>query len=498
MLHCKMSLAIVLNPANIGEVALNGVDALNIEIKRRTWEAPNTPIARSPGSPNWRPRVTELRIRAFAWLILLDSAAIMLSFVAAVALRGESVTKPGWLLVVAVLLPVYLVTALNSHAFSSDTIQDPFSAVGQGLKSLVLALAAVIFVAYYLKTSERFPRLTVAVGSVFSLATIAAFRYYFTRHLVSFIGGNPFSVLLIVDDEEPIPQGNFSIVVSAQDLFDPDVHEPSMYDRLATSLAGFDRVVVACPPERRHSWANALKGANVQGEIVIPEFKGYIPPIGIGMHDDTPTLIVANGPLQLVDRGVKRFFDVLTATTALVLLAPFFAVVAIAIKLDSPGPVLFQQVRIGRANQMFRMLKFRSMRVETCDSAGGVSTARQDDRITRVGHFIRKTSIDELPQLINVLLGQMSIVGPRPHALGSRAENKLFWEIDTRYWHRHAARPGLTGLAQVRGFRGATLREDDLRQRLQADLEYLDTWSIWRDLKIVILTFRVLLHRNAF
>lgn len=118
--------------------------------------------------------------------------------------------------------------------------------------------------------------------------------------------------------------------------------------------------------------------------------------------------------------------------------------------------------------------------------------------MTRVGAFIRKTSIDELPQLINVLKGDMSIVGPRPHPLGSRAANKLFWEVDDRYWHRHAAKPGLTGLAQVRGYRGATRLEADLTDRLHADLEYLDTWSIWRDLLIIFMTFRVLVHRNAY
>jgi lipopolysaccharide/colanic/teichoic acid biosynthesis glycosyltransferase len=159
---------------------------------------------------------------------------------------------------------------------------------------------------------------------------------------------------------------------------------------------------------------------------------------------------------------------------------------------------LFTQTRIGRSNQMFRIKKFRSMRVDGADSAGHRSTERDDDRITKVGRFIRRTSIDELPQILNVLSGDMSIVGPRPHALGSRAANKLFWEVDGRYWHRHATKPGLTGLAQVRGYRGATLIEADLENRLRADLEYLEKWSIWRDIKITILTFRVLLHRNAF
>uniref|UniRef100_UPI0035A88CF7 sugar transferase n=1 Tax=Sphingomonas sp. TaxID=28214 RepID=UPI0035A88CF7 len=117
---------------------------------------------------------------------------------------------------------------------------------------------------------------------------------------------------------------------------------------------------------------------------------------------------------------------------------------------------------------------------------------------TKVGRFIRRSSIDELPQLINVLRGEMSIVGPRPHALGSRAEGKLFWEIDPRYWHRHATKPGLTGLAQVRGYRGATVVRKDLADRLNADLEYVRAWSLWLDVRIILQTFGVLVHRNAY
>ena len=172
--------------------------------------------------------------------------------------------------------------------------------------------------------------------------------------------------------------------------------------------------------------------------------------------------------------------------------------VAAAIVLESPGPVLFRQTRVGRGNAMFNILKFRSMRAEASDMQGRRSTGRGDDRITRVGAFIRRTSIDELPKLINVIRSEMSIVGPRPHALGSLAGDKLFWEVDGRYWHRHACKPGLTGLAQVRGFRGATHLEDDLVNRLQADLEYLENWSIWRDFKIILMTFQVIIHRNAY
>ncbi|HZH06134.1 MAG TPA: sugar transferase [Lautropia sp.] len=166
--------------------------------------------------------------------------------------------------------------------------------------------------------------------------------------------------------------------------------------------------------------------------------------------------------------------------------------------MDSPGPVFFRQQRMGRGNRLFSILKFRSMRSDLCDANGTRSTGRDDDRVTRVGRLIRSTSIDELPQLLNVLKGDMSLVGPRPHALGSLAGTQLFWEVDQRYWHRHACKPGITGLAQVRGFRGATNESVDLANRLHADLEYLNGWSIWRDVSILVRTFRVLVHQNAF
>jgi len=244
-------------------------------------------------------------------------------------------------------------------------------------------------------------------------------------------------------------------------------------------------------------WAHALKGANIQGEIVVPELAS-LAPLGIGMQDSTPTIVVASGPLSWFDRFQKRAFDIILTLSAILVLSPLFVVVGVLIKLDSSGPVLFRQVRIGRGNKMFTMLKFRSMRIEGCDNNGTRSTSRVDNRITRIGRLIRMTSIDELPQLFNVLSGDMSIVGPRPHALGSRAADKLFWEVDDRYWHRHATKPGVTGLAQIRGYRGATLVEDDLVNRLQADLEYLENWSILRDVKIIAMTFGVLLHKNAF
>ena len=147
---------------------------------------------------------------------------------------------------------------------------------------------------------------------------------------------------------------------------------------------------------------------------------------------------------------------------------------------------------------MFSIYKLRTMKVHRADGDGRRSASKDDDRVTRVGRFLRRTSIDELPQLFNVLKGEMSLVGPRPHAIGSLAGDKLFWEVDPRYWQRHSLRPGLTGLAQIRGLRGATDREVDLTSRLQADLEYLSGWTVWRDVRILLATTTVLLHDRAF
>jgi lipopolysaccharide/colanic/teichoic acid biosynthesis glycosyltransferase len=270
-----------------------------------------------------------------------------------------------------------------------------------------------------------------------------------------------------------------------------------MLDRLGRALAHADRVVVVCPPEARLAWTAAVKGLGINVEVLIPE----IEPLGVlatRSYDNRLTALVAQGPLDAQEKLLKRAFDLAALIWVLPILLLVTAIVAVAIKLDDGGPVFFVQKRIGQGNRLFSMYKFRSMKVAQLDRDGRVSTARDDDRITRVGGFLRKTSIDELPQLFNVLLGDMSVVGPRPHALASTAGDSLFWDVDHRYWWRHAAKPGLTGLAQVRGFRGSTATADDLTKRVQSDLEYLSGWSLMRDIRIAFATLKVILHPNAF
>jgi lipopolysaccharide/colanic/teichoic acid biosynthesis glycosyltransferase len=267
--------------------------------------------------------------------------------------------------------------------------------------------------------------------------------------------------------------------------------------KLAELFQGVDRVVVACSRGHAGRWSQMLKGATIQGEILSRDYDD-IGPVGVSSMGRHSTLVVSAGPLNVRQRAAKRAFDLALTIPVLILLLPVLLLVAIAIKLDSPGPVLFRQRRVGYGNALFEILKFRTMAASQTDAHGLVSTRRNDPRVTRIGAFLRRTSIDELPQLFNVLGGSMSIVGPRPHALGSLAGEQLFWHVDERYWHRHCLKPGITGLAQVQGFRGATHTREDLTSRLQADLQYIAGWSLWRDLSIVARTLRVLVHPRAF
>jgi polysaccharide biosynthesis protein PslA len=446
---------------------------------------------------NWRKPRSTVRTQFITGLLVIDTLCISLSFILAYLLLAFRTEQNQWFYDLAAVLPIYYVIGGNQGAFSPSRTNTAKAAVRLGAQSFVMTIGAVALVAFSVKVSDTFSRLMLATGSAFSFISLIIARFAFLSYTRNVLGLRPYNTVLLTDGQQNIPYGDYSVLVMTPDHFDPDKHDPDMYDRLAHSLGHADRVIVLCAPARRERWAHALKGANIQSEILAPELIG-VAPLGMSRHADIPTIVVAKGPLPLSARMLKRGFDLGITLILLPLFAPLMLVVALLIKLDTPGPVFFKQTRIGRGNKKFGVLKFRSMTVEQCDAAGNTSTRRDDDRITRIGRILRKTSIDELPQLLNVLKGDMSIVGPRPHALGSRAADKLFWEVDERYWHRHAAKPGLTGLAQVRGYRGATVFEDDLTNRLQADLEYLDHWSILKDVWIILLTTRVIFHRNAF
>ncbi len=201
-----------------------------------------------------------------------------------------------------------------------------------------------------------------------------------------------------------------------------------------------------------------------------------------------PLLAVFDRPLSPWGAFVKAVFDRVVAALLLVLFAPVMAAVALAIRLESPGPVFFRQKRYGFNNELIEVWKFRSMYVDKCDATASKLVTKDDPRVTKVGRFIRKTSLDELPQLINVLKGELSLVGPRPHATQAKAGEKLYEQVVDGYFARHKVKPGITGWAQVNGWRGETDTEEKIRMRVKYDLEYINNWSIWFDIYILLKT----------
>ncbi len=197
--------------------------------------------------------------------------------------------------------------------------------------------------------------------------------------------------------------------------------------------------------------------------------------------------------------AAKRSMDIVVSLLTLVVHLPLLLLIALAITLDSPGPILFRQRRIGLHGRPFEMLKFRTMQLCPPDRGRLRQTCPNDPRVTPVGALLRHMSFDELPQLWNVLRGDMSLVGPRPHAPGTCAGTTPFEQVSEHYVQRHRMRPGMTGLAQVRGWRGQTDTEDKLLRRLDSDLEYIATWSLWLDCVILTRTVATVLRmRNAY
>jgi exopolysaccharide biosynthesis polyprenyl glycosylphosphotransferase len=204
-------------------------------------------------------------------------------------------------------------------------------------------------------------------------------------------------------------------------------------------------------------------------------------------------------PLSGWNVAIKRLEDVVVALTALILLSPVMAAIAIAIKLESRGPILFRQKRVGFNQELIEAWKFRSMYHDMADMDAVRQTERNDPRVTRVGRFLRCTSLDELPQLFNVLQGRMSVVGPRPHAIGTRAADMALEEVVADYAARHRVKPGITGWAQANGLRGPLHDAERARRRVEYDLEYIERWSLWLDLKIMLMTaIAVIRDPNAY
>jgi len=457
-----------------------------------------SPLPRLPEN-GLAPSLERKRLRFYLLLVSFDAAALLGVFAVAKQLYLGDLRMPGVMLSAALMVPLYLTIALHNGTYSLASLTSWKIAVSRAGSALLISAVLLNFFAFFAKMNEEFSRVVFAMGLIGTGALILASRVSVESWISRLWGPSARNCLVIEAGGPSLGLQHVYRVDAAKHGLLPTMDNPDALDRLAHYLRNMDEIIVSCRDEDRASWAEVLKGSGVRGEIV-SAYAREIGAVGLVRREraDLTTFLVSLGPLGLRARVAKRLFDIALSGLAILALSPVLLVVAAAIVAEDGGPILFRQRRMGRGNRFFMIYKFRSMKVDSSDADGARSAARDDERVTRIGRLLRRTSLDELPQLFNVLKGEMSMVGPRPHALGSRAGKKMFWQVDRRYWYRHSLRPGITGLAQIRGHRGATDCEGDLSARLQSDLEYLQGWTILRDVRILIATVGVLLHHRAY
>ena len=274
--------------------------------------------------------------------------------------------------------------------------------------------------------------------------------------------------------------------------------------RSIDKLAGFvesehvDEVWIAVPWEDRELLESALGVLNesLVDVNIIPDLHQYrLLNQGIVEWDGLPLINLSGTPMTGAELLLKAAFDRIGSFIILVVFSPVFMILILLVRLSGPGPVLFHQKRHGVGGDPIDILKFRTMKLHSEPEGQVIQATPDDKRITKIGHLLRRSSLDELPQLINVLRGEMSLVGPRPHAI---EHNESFKSRIPKYMLRHKVRPGITGWAQVNGFRGITDTEEKMALRIEYDLWYIQNWSLWLDLKILLQTPLAMIHRNAF
>jgi polysaccharide biosynthesis protein PslA len=263
-----------------------------------------------------------------------------------------------------------------------------------------------------------------------------------------------------------------------------------------------DLIVIALPLRAVERIARILEqvGSAVADICLTTDFAGYrYKSSEISTVGANPVILVGEQPLKEWRAATKTAFDIVVGAIALLMLSPMMLLIALGIRLESPGPILFRQPRMGFNNRLFTCYKFRSMYTGMTDLLGDKQATRDDPRVTKLGKWLRALSLDELPQLFNVLQGNMSLVGPRPHPPNTKAADKLFTDVVANYAFRHRVKPGMTGWAQVNGWRGETKTVEQIENRVACDLAYIDNWSVWFDLKIIGLTItREIFSSTAF
>jgi Undecaprenyl-phosphate glucose phosphotransferase len=417
--------------------------------------------------------------------------------------------EPHYLLAAIVIATFVFLTSLGFQSFTSIRRQPRSIFLSKGVGAVGIAFSIFLSLIFIAKYSDEYSRVTF-ISQIIGVAIVVAIaRLLFYSWLQSAIALNQIEarrVALIGDSSHCSTFTDRLKKSGIQTIgcFHLPIHrskkgasvtDPELYEMVAEcrSLRVDDVIILADRENLSALSALASSLAELPAGIHIFPVNALnvLATSQVAEFGNVQTIQLYRPPLSVLDLCIKRTFDLVFATIGLIVLSPLLLIVAIAIKLESRGPVLFRQTRHGFNNEEINVFKFRSM--HPIEDDGPFKQAVQNDpRLTRIGRIIRKTNIDELPQLFNVLRGNMSIVGPRPHAT---AHNALFKHMIAPFSRRHSVKPGITGWAQVNGFRGATDTLEKMQQRIEYDLQYVDNWSFFFDMKIILMT---LLSKKAY
>ncbi|MCC7250633.1 undecaprenyl-phosphate glucose phosphotransferase [Hyphomicrobium sp.] len=452
----------------------------------------------------------------------VDAAIVVATGAAAFLLVGEGALSvsamAAWTAVLALATTLEL---RRNWSYSVHALRHPTQQMGKIVKSM-LAVFCVAAGASYLTGLPTFAPLTGLAWLSMAVALMTAQRFALARLLAGLteagrlvrrtviVGGGPDAEHLIRTLE-----GGSHNELAILGVFDDRADE-----RSAASVAGFpklgsidqlpaysrtagvDLVIVTVPMAAEQRLMQILKvlfTLPVDIRISALNSKLRLSSSAYTYIGRVPMLALMDRPLTDWDRVIKNVEDRVLGTLLLLLATPIMALVALAVRLESKGPIFFRQRRYGFDNELIEVLKFRSMYTDMSDADASKLVTKDDPRVTPVGRFIRKTSLDELPQLLNVIRGQMSLVGPRPHATEAKASSDLYQTVVGEYFARHRMKPGVTGWAQINGWRGETDTHEKIQRRVEADLYYIDNWSLLFDLYIIAVTPFVLLSgKNAY
>lgn len=457
--------------------------------------------------------LTRSRQNTSRWLqILLDYIIVLgLLYFHTLQRTGDFAADYRVLATVVFFVMSFVYRVLGVYQFSGNA----FSCLVALGKAWIITLLTVVLIGFITKTSTYYSReviltwsITAYLGQCFIyllilliLATQQRERIpamvigadVLGRHLVNQINNNPWmseKIIGVVEDndqlrdawnEEEAPLiGKLSDIIQLLE----DTGVKKVYLALSLDQAGLIQPLYLNLVERHIDviWAPDIFGINLMNHSV-RELAGV------------PLIYLSESPLIGSSALVKRTMDLTLSSIALLIASPVMWIVALAIKLNSPGPVIFKQQRHGWDGELITIYKFRSMKLHEEDQGKVTQAKHNDARLTGVGKFIRRTSLDELPQLFNILKGNMSLVGPRPHAI---AHNEQYQQQINAYMTRHRVKPGLTGLAQVNGYRGETKELRQMEARVKYDLAYINDWSVWLDIQILFRTIFVLFGKNVY